>query len=273
MSDRLRHLWPLLAISLLIGIFLSIINGLGYFSNIDAAFFAVDSTYQIKFSSVDGILIICLFSILPALGLAFGRSQFVVILSVLCLLAYYAVGYFYVHSLKHGLPFLAPLLGRLISLLRGFGYHPKLDLPDQSKYGAFISYRRDQGTDIARLIRTELLRRGIPTFLDIDDLGVSHFDEQLLKKIDYYHNFILILTPGALEKCGNSEDWLAKEIFHAIVAKKNIIPVITEGFIIPSPNDLPSNLSGLPRYQAVIYSNQYFQPSVDKLIEFLKQST
>ena len=47
---------------------------------------------------------------------------------------------------------------------------------------AFISYRRETGADTARLIRAELLSRGMKTFLDVDDLGSFHFDERLLRR-------------------------------------------------------------------------------------------
>ena len=91
------------------------------------------------------------------------------------------------------------------------------------------------------------------------------------KKIDSHQNFLVILTPGALDDCKDPEDWMTKEISHAVGQKKRIIPIVTEEFSFPPPDKLPGSLAELPRYQAVVYSHLYFKASIDKLVDFLRQ--
>jgi len=136
------------------------------------------------------------------------------------------------------------------------------------KLFAFLSYRRETGADTARLIRAELLSHGHKTFLDVDDLGSNHFDESLLRRIEEAEHFILVLSPGALDRCGNEGDWLRREIAHAISTQKNIVPVLKEGFHFPPKESLPPDLADLPRYNCVEYSHVYFQATMGRLLAF-----
>ncbi len=134
----------------------------------------------------------------------------------------------------------------------------------------FISYRRERGSQLARVVHTEMERRGISCFLDVDDLGAEHFDQRLLREIESIPNFIVILSPGALDRCRAPEDWLRKEIGHAIVMKRNIVPLMVEGFEFPDPAELPEELRELVRHNGVSYSHEYFSATFDKLQSFLK---
>jgi WD40 repeat protein len=149
--------------------------------------------------------------------------------------------------------------------------HPS-SRPDRRVHGArlfaFLSYRRESGSETARLIRAELLSRGHRTFLDVDDLGAHHFDESLLKRIEEAQHFILVLSPGALDRCMNQGDWLRREISHAISTSRNIVPVLKEGFQFPSREKLPDELHELPRYNCVEYSHIYFGATMERLLTF-----
>ncbi len=134
----------------------------------------------------------------------------------------------------------------------------------------FISYRRERGSELARVVHSELERRGVPCFLDVDDLGAEHFDQRLLKEIESTTNFIVILSPGALDRCHQPGDWLRKEIGHAILMKRNIVPLMVEGFEFPDPKELPEELRELVRHNGVSYSHEYFGATFDKLFSFLE---
>jgi membrane-associated phospholipid phosphatase len=135
---------------------------------------------------------------------------------------------------------------------------------------AFISYRRGQGSQLARVIHSELERRGIPCFLDVDDLQAEHFDDRLLQEIEKAPNFILVLSPGALDRCREPEDWLRREVVHAMKMKRNIVPLMVEGFQFPTPDQLPEDMKDLWRHNGVTYSHEYFTATLDKLQGFLK---
>src|SRR5262249_11265661 len=65
---------------------------------------------------------------------------------------------------------------------------------------AFISYRREGGAELARLIKLGLAGRGVRGFLDVDDLGPSPFGAQLLDTIRKAPHFVVVLTPGCLDR-------------------------------------------------------------------------
>lgn len=136
----------------------------------------------------------------------------------------------------------------------------------------FISYRREGGAATARLIRQELEKRGFTAFIDVDDLGPSHFDNSLLEEIERDPNFIVILSRDALKRCANQGDWLRQEIAHALATERRIVPVIEEGFAFPPKGELPPDIAELPRHQAVLLSFTYFNAAIDKLVGFLEHT-
>ena len=74
----------------------------------------------------------------------------------------------------------------------------------------FVSYRREGGQELARLILDHLNFRGYDVFLDTESLGGGTFNTKLLQRIRESSDFVLILTPGALDRCVNKSDWVRK---------------------------------------------------------------
>ena len=134
----------------------------------------------------------------------------------------------------------------------------------------FLSYRRENGSNMARIVQSEIVKRGYTVFLDVDDLGPNQFDEKLLEQIEMAPNFVLILAPRSLDRCIDKEDWLFKEISHAIKSKSNIVPIMIDNFKYPPKENLPEEIKELVRHNSVIYSHEYFEATFDKLEEFLK---
>lgn len=139
---------------------------------------------------------------------------------------------------------------------------------DAWKFDAFISYRRDGGADTARLIRDAVQKQHFKVFLDVEDLGSHYFDERILTAIESAPNFILILTPGCLDRCAAEEDWLRREIHHAMTLNRNIIPILKDGFEFPPAEQLPPEMQDLPRYNSVVYSHTYYEAMIEKLLAF-----
>jgi len=269
-NRKLQNIVVFSSFSAAIGVGLAALQVIGTFSRIDAACFGLDSWKPGEIMvHTDGILLVLLFSILPGIGVITWRPQLVLLLTGLALAACYGVGTIYIEHFEKMPPFTALFLGSVFSLLRGFGYHPRIDVDWARRHVSFISYRRQDCTDIALLIAAELSNRGLPAFLDISGLQASHFDTQLLHRIEQAQNFILILSPRSLDRIRDEEDWVRKEIEHAIARKKNIIPVVLPGFEFPLPKDLPAGISELPRYQAISYSREFFAATMDKLVEFI----
>jgi hypothetical protein len=92
----------------------------------------------------------------------------------------------------------------------------------------------------------------------------------LLDTIAAAPNFVVFLSPGSLDRCGQDGDWLRKEIAQAILTTRNIVPVMLPGFSFPPLETLPEDIREVTRHDAVEYSHRYFNAMVEKIRERLK---
>lgn len=134
-------------------------------------------------------------------------------------------------------------------------------------YDVFISYRRDGGFEMARLLYEHLKSVGLNPFFDLEELRSGQFNVKLYKAIEDSANFLLVLPPNSLDRCVNKDDWLRLEIEHAISKDKNIVPLMMNGFFWP--NNLPPSMEKLPYYNAVQMSREYFEASILRLLGML----
>lgn len=132
----------------------------------------------------------------------------------------------------------------------------------------FISYRRDGGYALARLIYEFLGKENISAFLDLEELRAGPFNEKLYSAIEDCENFLIVLPQHALDRCMNEDDWVRLEIEHALTKKKNIIPLLVNGFEFPA--DLPPTISALRYFNGVQISREYFDASMRKIVGMLK---
>jgi TIR domain len=142
---------------------------------------------------------------------------------------------------------------------------------DASK-SVFISYRRDGGAETARLMRYELRERAFEPFLDVEDLPSGHFDSYLLEKISTSASFLLIVSRNVFEGCKSEDDWLRKEVSTALEKRRNIVPLVKEDAKPPNVAELPDVLHELPRFNCIKYSHDYYEATINKLIQFLAQT-
>lgn len=131
----------------------------------------------------------------------------------------------------------------------------------------FISYRREGGYTMARLVYECLRNIGLSVFLDLEELRSGQFNEKLYEEIEKCKNFILILPPNSLDRCNSESDWLRLEIEYAIKQNKNIIPIMMVDFEFPS--QLPPSLQVLPFFNGVRASREYFDATIKKIISML----
>lgn len=132
----------------------------------------------------------------------------------------------------------------------------------------FISYRRSNGIDIAGRVRDYFVSHGCDIFYDISSMQIGKFDEQIYNQIEQCDYFFVILTPGSLERCNNTDDWVRREIEHAITHQKKIVPIIKPDFEFPEI--LPDSINDLRRYEGIEYSSTLFEFVMQKLYELLK---
>ena len=95
---------------------------------------------------------------------------------------------------------------------------------------AFISYRRETGQIMATALFQGLTALGADAFLDSERIRSGMFDEAILAQIEARPYFLLVLTPGTLRRCQEKNDWVLREVDHALATDATIVPVRSARF-------------------------------------------
>jgi len=133
----------------------------------------------------------------------------------------------------------------------------------------FISYRRTNAP-WALAIFQNLYSNGFDVFFDFKGIASGDFESVILGNIRSRAHFIVLLTPSALERCTEPGDWLRREIEEALAQKRNIVPLMLEGFDFGTPtiaNQLTGKLAVLKRYNALDVPASYFMEAMQRLRE------
>jgi ElaB/YqjD/DUF883 family membrane-anchored ribosome-binding protein len=133
----------------------------------------------------------------------------------------------------------------------------------------FISYRRTNSA-WALAVFQNLTQHGYDVFFDFDGIGSGDFERIILENIKSQAHFLVLLTPSALERCGEPADWLRREIETAIENKRNIIPIMLEGFDFstsPVADQLTGKLATLKSYNGLTVVASYFTEAMNRLRE------
>jgi lipoprotein NlpI len=133
----------------------------------------------------------------------------------------------------------------------------------------FICYRR---TNFwwALAIYQHLTQQGFDVFFDHLSIHSGDFEQVILESIKARAHFIIVLTPSALDRCGDPDDWLRREIETALATKRNIVPVMFEDFYFSKPalaQHLPGKLALLKRYNGLRVHAEYFEEAMTRLRE------
>lgn len=137
-------------------------------------------------------------------------------------------------------------------------------------YDIFISYRRKgAGAGVAGELQAKLENLGYIVFLDVDEIGSGQFPEQIERAISECKDFILVLSPGTLDRCVEEEDWVRREILQAQNQNKNIIGVGLPGFFMPEAESLPEPLKPMTTIQVFSWTHEYRTASFAKIAENL----
>ena len=133
----------------------------------------------------------------------------------------------------------------------------------KKQYDIFISYRRSS-YDTANLVATRLRAAGYSVFFDMETLRSGKFNEQLFDVIDHCRDFVVVLPPNALDRCVHEDDWVRLEVCRAMAGNKNIVPIMLNGFVWPTP--MPTGMEELCKYHALTASSiEYFDMAMERL--------
>ena len=115
-----------------------------------------------------------------------------------------------------------------------------------------------------------LANAGYDVFFDFTGLGSGNFERVIIENIEARAHFLVLLTPSALEPCGDPKDWLRREIETALTTRRNIIPVTVEGFDFNAPGvakQLKDKLADLKTYNALAVPDGYFESAMQRLCD------
>ena len=131
----------------------------------------------------------------------------------------------------------------------------------------FISYRRTN-TSWAIAVFQNLKQNGYDVFFDYNGIASGDFERVILANIKASAHFLVLLTPSALERCQNPKDWLRLEVEAALEHRRNIVPLVFEGFDFQTPtiaSQLTGKLASLKHYNALRIPPDYFDEAMERL--------
>jgi tetratricopeptide (TPR) repeat protein len=131
----------------------------------------------------------------------------------------------------------------------------------------FISYRRTN-VSWALAIFQDLTLHHSDVFFDYEGLASGDFEQVILENIRSRAHFLVLLTPSALERCDDPEDWLRREIEAALDCHRNIVPLFLEGFSFNTSvisDKLTGKLARLKQYNGLSIPAEYFQEGMERL--------
>ncbi len=137
----------------------------------------------------------------------------------------------------------------------------------------FISYRRSASAGYARAVFMDLRANGYDVFMDVESINSGYFDRIILNQIEARAHFVLLLSPGSVERCANPDDWLRREIEYAMDKQRNLVPLFVSGFTFAGTEPyLTGKLAELSRFNGLNVPLDYFDEAMTRLrTRFLKQ--
>ncbi|WP_429009743.1 toll/interleukin-1 receptor domain-containing protein [Aeromonas allosaccharophila] len=126
----------------------------------------------------------------------------------------------------------------------------------------FISYRREGGSTVARLLYEVLKAKKITGFMDVETLTRGDYEASILSHIKKARNFILVVSVDVMKS-----PWVQKEIMYALEHKKNVIPVFVNG-VTCFPHDVPADIKAVD-VNGICLNHDNFHGDIEKLISWL----
>ncbi len=136
-------------------------------------------------------------------------------------------------------------------------------------FDIFVSYRRSDGKDIARILNLAFKNAGYRCFLDYNDLEGGVFGKKLENAVLDAPVFVMVLTPDYFARCNQEGDWVRKEIELALANHKIIVPINYDNVLNGVPDYLDKDFQdriGCHNF-ATVFSNDSFEPTFNHVVE------
>jgi TIR domain-containing protein len=139
----------------------------------------------------------------------------------------------------------------------------------------FISYRRSDAPEHAGRIRDAFAARfgAANVFKDLDSVEPgAHYVEALEDAIKRSDAMIVVIGNewSAGDRMRDARDWVRIEIARAFEREIRVIPVLVEGAVMPSPADLPRDVTTLGLRQAVALAESTWDAQLTALVDFVQ---
>ena len=148
--------------------------------------------------------------------------------------------------------------------------------------GIFVSYRRKETSHLAGRLYDRLADRfgEGQVFMDVDAIepGVD-FAEEISRAVAACRVLLVIIGPTwltAADERGNRrlddpDDLVRLEVEAALTRGVRVIPILTEGAVMPARHDLPESLAGLARRNALTVRHENFRSDAGRLITAIER--
>ena len=131
----------------------------------------------------------------------------------------------------------------------------------------FLSYRRTNAP-WALAVFQYLTHHGYDVFFDFMGIANGDFERVILENIEARAHFLILLTPSALERCSQPGDWFRREIETAMEMKRNMVPLLLDGFDFNAPgisDQLTGRMAALNGYNGLRVPVEYFDEAMVRL--------
>jgi hypothetical protein len=147
--------------------------------------------------------------------------------------------------------------------------------------GVFISYRRRESSGITGRLYDRLAGHfgDAQVFMDVDTIapGVD-FTKVIAQAVSNCTVLLAVIGPGWLtatdedgeRRLEDPDDLVRLEIQAALERDIRVIPILVEGAVMPRGRQLPEELAGLARRNAISLRHESFRSDADRLLEAIE---
>jgi hypothetical protein len=143
--------------------------------------------------------------------------------------------------------------------------------------GIFVSYRRQETSHLAGRLYDRLADRfgESQVFIDVDAIepGVD-FAEEIFRAVAACKVLLAVIGPTWLtttddrdrRRLDDPDDIVRLEVEAALAREVRVIPILVEGAVMPTRQDLPESLAGLARRNALLIRHESFRYDAGRLV-------
>ncbi len=155
--------------------------------------------------------------------------------------------------------------------------------PGKSPGGVFICYRHEDTASEAREFKNNIGKRfsSERVFMDVKDISLGeNFEEKLDETLENCSVVLVLIGKDWLKinknddkpRLHQSNDPVRKEIKHAILLNKRVIPILLQDVIMPTKEQLPQDLVLFSEIQGIKIKHESFDDDFERLVKGIQKN-